>query len=354
VGEGAADDAYLSALDAFVDGDGNRLLTDTSVNPLHGMDNDLVWASQFADGDFTVAMQDVARYTERDLSHPLLTDVRPIQNQLCKVAPLGYAVTGGAPNHLVSEAAFTAGPAVSSVAGRTGGAVATGSLTHVPDDGTGIHVVGSLLPPASQADLHPFGLLDYTVSYLGYLVFTSALGFQQVRVVAGDEMELGADNDFDIGAGAVGDTLTASGTRSDGGTVDRTGGTNHVEVTLDSVSADGPATVVDGFDPAWSVASMGDAVAVNEANGTITFEGVTASDTVEYFLEAPSSPGQFTFGPAHVELDGSTARRRSSAGRATKSSPARTVWADRSGSSRCSAGPRRSVRWGPVPSPVSS
>jgi hypothetical protein len=33
----------------------------------------------------------------------------------------------------------------------------------------------------------------------------------------------------------------------------------------------------------------------------------TAGETVSYFLEAPSSPGEFTFGPARVEHDGSTA-----------------------------------------------
>ncbi|MFB9807502.1 hypothetical protein ACFFQF_20800 [Haladaptatus pallidirubidus] len=78
---------YVAALNAFVNDGGNLVLTDMGVNLLASMDNDLVGADRFAAGDFTVDTYNVARYTEKNGDHPLLTDVRPIQEQLWKVAP---------------------------------------------------------------------------------------------------------------------------------------------------------------------------------------------------------------------------------------------------------------------------
>ena len=51
-----------------------------------------------------------------------------------------------------------------------------------------IQVVGSLLPPANQGNLHPFGMLDYATTYFGHLVMTNALRAQQVREVDGEEV----------------------------------------------------------------------------------------------------------------------------------------------------------------------
>ena len=62
-----------------------------------------------------------------------------------------------------------------------------GSITREND--TDVHVVGGLLPPAKQTNLHSFGLLDYAIAFLGYVMLTNALGFEQVRRVDGEVVE---------------------------------------------------------------------------------------------------------------------------------------------------------------------
>ena len=309
---------YVAALDTFVDGGGNLVLTDMGVNLLESMDNDLVGADRFASGDFTTDTFDVAQYTGKNLDHPLLTDVRSIQDQLWKVAPLGYAVSGEAPMRLLDEGAFTGssaeagdnlGDGIPSVAARTNGFVATGSLTRTADDETGIHVVSSLVPPATQQNLHPFGLLDYTPTFLGYLVLTSAFGFQQVRHTADDPSgeTYGAGSQFAVDATAPeapGQTFTAGGTRADDGSVFTGGQTNQVDVTVSSLSHD--AKVTDAVPNGWTVKEgVGDVTGVS--GNTVELGTVTASEiengevTRIYFVEAPSGvseTGRDTFGPA--------------------------------------------------------
>jgi hypothetical protein len=306
VGAGAVDDGYFGALDTFVDDGGNLVLTDTGVNLLGALENDLVGSDQFGDDALSTTTQDVARYTSKNLDHPLMTDVRPIQNQLWKVAPLGYNVSGEAPSNLVSESAFTAGPATAAVAGNIDGAVATGSLTGGPKDGTGIHVIGSLLPPASQANLHPFGLLDYTVSFLGYLVFTSSLGFQQVRTVEDEELRFGRGDSWNTGSGGDGDDgsdgsdgPTVSGSRGGTSNPYTPGDTHQVELTITELSEE--VTVTDSLPSAeWD--KTGGAGTQKQGSVDLGKVGPVGSDeepvTLRYFVEVPDTNGQATFGPA--------------------------------------------------------
>ncbi len=309
---------YVAALNAFVNDGGNLVLTDMGVNLLASMDNDLVGADRFAAGDFTVDTYNVARYTEKNGDHPLLTDVRPIQEQLWKVAPLGYAVTGEAPMRLLDEGAFTGasaepgddlGDGIPSVAACTDGFVATGSLTRTADDGTGVHVVSSLVPPATQQNLHPFGLLDYTPTFLGYLVLTSTFGFQQIRRTADNPTgdTYGAGPTFAVDATAPeapGQTFTAGGTRADDGSVFTGGQTNQVDITVSSLSHD--ATITDAVPDGWTVKEgYGDVTGVKSNTvelGTVSADEVAdGTVTRTYFVEAPSDvtkTGQDIFGPA--------------------------------------------------------
>lgn len=309
---------YVVALDAFVNDGGNLVLTDMGVTLLESMDNELVGANRFEKADFSTDTFEVAQYTEKNLDHPLLTDVRPIQDQLWKVAPLGYDVSGDAPMRLVDEGAFTGasaeagddlGNGIPSVAARTNGFVSTGSLTRTADDGTGIHVVSSLVPPATQKNLHPFGLLDYTPTYMGYLVLTSALGFQQVRRTADDPggETYGAGPAFAVDATAPeapGQTFTAGGTRTDDGSVFTGGQTNQVEITVTSLSHD--ATITDTTPNGWTVKEgVGDVTGVSgstvELGTASTGEVESGKVTRTYFVEAPTGVAETdrdTFGPA--------------------------------------------------------
>jgi hypothetical protein len=190
--EGVDDGEYLDAIDAFVEAGGNLVLTDAGVGLLGHLENDL--ASGIDPDDVTTESPMFAVFESDHYPHPLLRRTRPYQDELWKLSPIGYAITeeGEAPMTLVDQAAFRG--ADGDVAATTNERVAAGSI--VPGDtgedgGTadGIHVVGSLLPPASQVHLHPFGMVDYTVSFFGTLVLTNALDYRQCRYVNGDLIE---------------------------------------------------------------------------------------------------------------------------------------------------------------------
>ncbi len=187
VGRSNAD--YVAALDEFVANDGNLLLTDRGVALLGVMTNDR--AAAFSSDDVGEIEMVSGALSERVAGHPLLADTRAIQRELWKTAPMGHPI-GSAPVTVIDAAAFEA--AGGTVAGYSRGDpsgslpaeqyVSAGSLAD--SDDTGIHVIGGLLPPAEQSSLHPFGMLEYTATFLGHTMLTNALGYQQVRFVNGE------------------------------------------------------------------------------------------------------------------------------------------------------------------------
>ncbi|QLD88490.1 hypothetical protein HWV07_05355 [Natronomonas salina] len=308
---GVVDEDYLAELDEFVDGGGNLVVTDTGAYVLPHLDNDLVDGSAIGADAVQRQYLDVARFTDKDLSHPLFDEsVRPIQNQLWKVQPLGYQVTGDAPMDLVDEAAFTeaAADGVASVAGWTNGLVAAGSITESADSGRGVHFVSSLLPPATQANLHPFGLQNYTVTFLGNVLFTSALGFTQVRETGDETREYGRTRDWGVEGGSGGG-LSATGSRESDGNAATAGDAHRVRLQLDGITgADGEVEVRDSFPSEWRfLGSFSDGEAVED--GVVSFGTVdpNADDfdgaSYTYFVEAPEgveNTDQYTLGPAEV------------------------------------------------------
>jgi hypothetical protein len=173
-GIGNAD--YVAALEAFVSDGGNLVLTDSGLDLLGAMDGVAIES-----GDVTTAEDNYVARLDTVTDHPLVTDRDPIQDHLWYIAPLGYA-ENEAPVTSIDQAAFES--AGGTVAGLTGGRVVVGTL----ELGAGtIQVVGSLLPPAKQTNLHPFGMVDYAATYFGHLVMTNALFAQQVREVNGEE-----------------------------------------------------------------------------------------------------------------------------------------------------------------------
>lgn len=195
--EGAAHPAYIDALDEFVDAGGNVLLTDRGVSLLAQMNNEYV--SGITENDiveetvFSVGL--IGHHAHED--HLLLRGSRPIQRGLYTPAPLGYpiSVDGQAPATVIDADAFNA--AGGEPAGRltvepapetVSDWVVAGSFH---DDGTGVHVLGGLLPPVTQEHLHPFGVFNYSISYLGHTMLTNALGYDQQRFVDSEEITLG-------------------------------------------------------------------------------------------------------------------------------------------------------------------
>jgi hypothetical protein len=216
VEEGVVDEEYVAALDEFVDDGGNLVVTDTGAYVLPQLDNEL-FDGAAVEGAIQRQTLDVAQFSSKSLDHPLFSDdVRPIQDQLWKVQPLGYQVSGSAPMDLLEEDAFTSAAAgEASIAGRTNSRVAAASVTESENSGRGIHYIASLLPPATQANLHPFGLQNYTVTFLGNLLFTSALGFEQVRETGTTTRRYGRGDEWTFGSG--GGSGNGSGSESSPG-----------------------------------------------------------------------------------------------------------------------------------------
>ncbi|WP_164974856.1 M14 family zinc carboxypeptidase [Halegenticoccus tardaugens] len=308
--EGLDDADYVAALDDFVENDGTLVLTDAGVRSLGAMENDL--ARSIAEDDVVDAAFYVAHLEEKDLDHPMLEDARPVQKTLWKIAPLGYSTDDEAPMTLVDEEAFrlaaASGGTVAAIAATTDGAVSAGSLTRSEGDGTGIHVIGGLLPPASQSNLHPFGLLDYAVSFLGQLALTNALGFRQVRRTGTEERTFGSGS-FEVDPAEP--PFTVSGTREDDGSTFTGGQTNRVDLAVDPSLE---AAVRDVVPSEWTVleAHSDDVERVEETEDGlyVYFESTAAADDethYTYFAEAPdelTETNAYEFGPVEVSVDG--------------------------------------------------
>lgn len=184
--EGTELGGYINALDAYVEAGGNLLLTDNGVSLLGPMSNTL--AAPISSEEITTQGSVFPVLDERKPDHRLLDGTRPIQVTLWKLAPLGYAIdedNGEAPITLIDQDAFTA--AGGHVAGIASEQVAAGSLGTEAEEHGAIQVIGTLLPPAYQAHLHPFGMVNYTISYLGQTMVTNALEYEQTQPIDGEE-----------------------------------------------------------------------------------------------------------------------------------------------------------------------
>jgi hypothetical protein len=119
---------------------------------------------------------------------------------------------------------------------------------------------------------------------------------------------------------AADSSLTASGTRSDDGSVFTQGQTNQIDITLSSADltntddAVSPVTVEDTVPSGWKVLRSfgGDFTTTENDDGstTVTFTDVAEGDTISYFVEATGGSGSYAFGPATAitdeDIDGST------------------------------------------------
>jgi hypothetical protein len=170
---------YVDAIESFVDGGGDLVLTDTGVHLLGKLDAvDTIDQSDVQD----VTLQ-FGTLSNVDRTHPLLDGVHSRQQELYKGPQVGYTAGIDQPATVIDSTAFN--QAGGETAGRMNGFdVGLGRLTV---DGATIDCIGSILPPAQQEDvLHPFGMADHAVSMMGYSVLCNALKFEQRRFVAGE------------------------------------------------------------------------------------------------------------------------------------------------------------------------
>ncbi|WP_323192477.1 M14 family zinc carboxypeptidase [Halostella sp. PRR32] len=163
----AADESYVDALGSYVDAGGTLLVTDAGTRLLGGLD--IAAVDGISSDDVTTLTNPLSLVGWKYDDHPLLDGVRDVQQELWTSPSLGYAVEGQVPLHGVSADAVE--EAGGTVAAEHGSTATVGSL----GDGA-IHFVGSLLPPATQENLHPFGVHDYAVTTLGTTLLANAVG----------------------------------------------------------------------------------------------------------------------------------------------------------------------------------
>ncbi|WP_368407901.1 M14 family zinc carboxypeptidase [Haloarchaeobius salinus] len=191
--EGRDDEQYIAEIEAFVDAGGDLVLTDTGLYLLDSLS--VGETEAISVDDIQTVEVGIANLVDRDFDHYLLSDIRPLQREMWKSPQVGYVPnTNDQPATILDDDAFAA--AGGAAAGRmqviegpwrdeeiVAEGVAAGSLSAGDAE---INLLGSVLPPANQRELHPFGMADYAVSFMGHTMLCNALGFQQRRFVEGE------------------------------------------------------------------------------------------------------------------------------------------------------------------------
>ncbi|WP_247730416.1 M14 family zinc carboxypeptidase [Halovivax limisalsi] len=167
--DGVNSGAYVSAIETYVDAGGELVLTDAGLSLLGPLD---------VEGASSIGSSDVDRSTRQfamlgsTSNHELVNHVSSLESELWTGPTIGYTTSNESPVHTVSQNAFTS--AGGDVAATTGGGVIVGELGSIT-------VIGSLLPPANQSNMHPFGMENYGITALGMRILRAALGHDQRR-----------------------------------------------------------------------------------------------------------------------------------------------------------------------------
>jgi PKD repeat protein len=192
---GIDDPTYVGAIASFVDSGGDLVLTDSGVNLLGALDvGDLGTLGTDDTEDVTV---NFVNLDDREFDHPLLSGIRPRQQEMWKGPQMGYTPAIDQPATVVDPDAFAdAGGEMAGMIRGDSDAVGEPGQGIEGDPGVGagtievgdaeVTILGSILPPASQQQLHPFGMADYAVSFMGHTLLCNALGFVQRRLRDGE------------------------------------------------------------------------------------------------------------------------------------------------------------------------
>ena len=254
------DGEAVARVAAYVEAGGNLVLTDSALDLVA----DLGVAGLGAVDGADVVREELhaAVYPDPDPEHPLAADRRTVPaessiepGESWTHPPMGYPRDAVPMYSVAAESVSEAG---GTVASATAGRVRLGTVP-VESDRVGVHLLGSLLPPANQGHLHPFGLLDHSLTRLGYLVLCNALGYRlslsrngREAVTLGSVVDTGRDDssrdgDGDGDNGGSGGSVENGG---DNGTDERDDG--EADNQLGGGDGDGP-----GFGVAAGLAGVG-------------------------------------------------------------------------------------------------
>jgi len=166
--EGDDTEPWFAALEEFVREGGNLVLTDGALPALAEL-------GVVAADDVFVAPHYVGSVeTFLDAAHPLNANLRGVASQTYDTVPIGYTFGGNldsAPNWKVDQAAWEA------AGGTTTGVHGDGATIYgeVPLGEGRVRILGALLPNPTEEGYHPFGLLNYAVTYTGYTLLQNML-----------------------------------------------------------------------------------------------------------------------------------------------------------------------------------
>lgn len=162
---------YRNALQAFVKGGGQLVLTDAAVPYVKNF-------GVTGDNALRSALTNAGHIDFGELTHPWEKGLSETSSQTYYEVPLGFSPTGSAPHHGVSTESWTAakGVTVGTVSDSDGTFTALGSMPY----GRGqVVIFGALLPTPTEEEDHVEGLKDYGVTITGGLVFHSILGYRR-------------------------------------------------------------------------------------------------------------------------------------------------------------------------------
>jgi hypothetical protein len=155
------------------------------------------------------------------------------------------------------------------------------------------------------------------VTFLGNILFTSALGFKQIREAGETTREYGRTHDWNVDPDAPVDDLTAEGSREVDSSVVTGRQANRVELTVSTLSDD--AVIRDQFPDDWKFLPFAEGEEVEDGVVEFTYsdesKAVPADDvsdgevTFTYFVEADSgieNSDLANYGPAIAQIDSET------------------------------------------------
>ncbi|MFC3959663.1 M14 family zinc carboxypeptidase [Halovivax cerinus] len=167
--DGVDSSAYVSAIEEYVSAGGDLVLTDSGLSLLGPLD---------VEGAGYINSSHVNRTTRQfakldsTSNHELVNHVSSLESELWTGPTIGYTTSNESPVYTVNQNAFTS--AGGDVAATTGGDVIVGDLGSIT-------VVGSLLPPANQSNMHPFGMENFGITAPGLRILRAALDHDQRR-----------------------------------------------------------------------------------------------------------------------------------------------------------------------------
>lgn len=168
----AADATATAALKAFAEAGGDVVLTDTGVQLLDDLNDDIEAADITLD-ESNIAVVNFDQPSGGARDHMLIDGIREIAFLLVEPATIGYQVTGGGdvPSWRVDRASFEA------AGGTTVGVTAFQTSVGVLPLGTGtVTTMGTFVPPPVATNRNDYGLNNYGVLDTGYQILFNALG----------------------------------------------------------------------------------------------------------------------------------------------------------------------------------